>query len=80
MDELVQTITDTEDKTLAARRVLEKAFGEDQVWNTEELRKDFEVESFLAPTVTVIRKSDQQKGTLEFTDRPRFYYNFVNWD
>ena len=47
-----------------------------QVWNTKELQQDFEVLSFLAPYVTVRRKSDNQMGSLVFQHNPRFYYNF----
>lgn len=57
------------------RAEFEKEYG--QVWNTTELQKDFKVLSFLAPFVMVIRKSDNQKGTLEFNHDPRFYFNFV---
>ena len=47
-----------------------------QVWNTKELQQDFDVLSFLAPYVTVRRKSDNQMGSLAFQHDPRFYYNF----
>lgn len=43
---------------------------------TEELRKEFEVLSFAAPYVVVIRKSDGIKGSMEFTHNPRYYFNF----
>lgn len=56
------------------REDFEKAFG--QVWDTTELQEDYHVKSFLAPLVIVERKSDGQRGTLDFTHRPRFYYNF----
>jgi hypothetical protein len=46
------------------------------VWDTQELTEEFEVEGFLAPFVVVVRKSDQQKGSLEFQHSPRFYFNF----
>jgi hypothetical protein len=48
----------------------------DQRWTTDELRRDFEVLSFLAPFVYVRRKADGAKGTMEFTHSPRFYFNF----
>ena len=56
------------------REVLEKERG--QVWNTEEVSKDFEITGFMAPYVVVIRRSDNIKGTLEFQDMPRYYYDF----
>lgn len=48
-----------------------------EAWDTEALRRDFEVHSFLAPFVVVSRKADGVKGTLEFTHSPRVYFNFV---
>ena len=56
------------------RAALEAQYG--QVWNTEELSRDFEVVGFMAPYVVVRRKSDGQKGSLEFRHSPRFYFNF----
>ena len=47
-----------------------------EVWDTAELQRDFHVKSFLAPLVIVERKSDGQRGTLDFTHWPRFYFNF----
>ena len=56
------------------RAELEKSFG--KVWNTTELQEDFTVSGFMAPFVVVVRKKDKQRGSLEFTHMPRFYYNF----
>ena len=56
------------------REDYETLYGE--VWDTTELTRDFHVKSFLAPCVFVERKSDGQKGTLDFTHHPRFYFNF----
>jgi len=53
------------------RKALEAKYG--QVWNTQELTRDFEVLGFAAPLVSVRRKSDGQKGALEFQHHPRFY-------
>ena len=58
-----------------SRQALEKEHG--QVWDTDELSRDFEVKGFMAPFVVVKRKSDGKVGSLEFQARPRFYYNFV---
>lgn len=57
-----------------SREALQAKYG--QVWNTDELRRDFDVEGFLAPYVVVRRKSDGQRGTLEFQHEPRLYFNF----
>jgi hypothetical protein len=56
------------------RETLEAQYG--QVWDTSELTEDFDVSGFMAPYVVVVRKSDNQKGTLEFTHSPRYYMSF----
>ena len=58
----------------ADRATLEARHG--QVWDTEQLRRDFEVLEFAAPYVVVRRKSDGVLGSLEFQHEPRFYFNF----
>jgi hypothetical protein len=48
-------------------------------WTTEELTRDFDVEGFMAPYVVVRRKSDGQRGSLQFTGgggEPRIYWDF----
>ena len=57
-----------------SREALEAEHG--QVWNTEELQKDFAVRGFMAPSVVVKRKSDQKDGTLKFQHVPRFYFSW----
>jgi hypothetical protein len=57
------------------RAELERKFG--TVWNTEELARDFKVESFLAPFVVVKRKSDGKMGSLMFQHAPRYYFSFT---
>lgn len=49
----------------------------ERVWNTPELAEEFIVEGFLAPYVLVRRRSDGQRGSMEFRHSPRFYFNFV---
>lgn len=58
------------------RKQLEFRCGKENVWDTEELGRDFEVDSFLAPFVIVIRKSDRKRGALMFQHLPRFYFQF----
>jgi len=58
-----------------SREALEAQYG--QVWDTSELGQYFEVLGFMAPFVVVRRKSDGQKGSLEFQHHPRFYFNFA---
>ncbi len=57
-----------------ARTLLELEHG--KIWDTNELQKDFNVESFLAPYVVVVRKHDGVKGSLLFQHSPRFYWGF----
>ena len=57
-----------------SREALEAEYG--QVWTTTELSQDFEVLGFAAPLVVVRRKSDAKKGSLEFQQSPRFYFNW----
>lgn len=52
----------------AERAKLEEQHG--QVWDTDELRRDFEVTAFLAPFVGVRRKSDGAEGTMMFQHSP----------
>jgi hypothetical protein len=56
------------------REALEAQYG--QVWDTQELQRDYEGFSFLAPFCGVTRKSDGKKGSLLFQHLPRFYWGF----
>jgi len=47
-----------------------------QVWDTEEMKRDYSVLGFGAPFVIVTRKSDGVRGSLMFSRSPRFYFNF----
>ena len=58
-----------------SREALETEHG--QVWDTQELQRDFQVLSFAAPLVIVKRKSDGQHGAILFQHNPRFYFQFV---
>jgi hypothetical protein len=46
-------------------------------WDTEALTREFEVLGFAAPYVVARRRSDGVKGSLEFTHRPRVYFNWT---
>jgi len=46
------------------------------VWDTEQLRADFEVEQFAAPFVMVVRRADNVRGLLMFQHQPRFFFDF----
>jgi hypothetical protein len=56
------------------REELEAKHG--QVWDTKELQQDYDVSGFLAPFISVTRKSDGVKGSMLFQASPRFYYGF----
>ena len=57
-----------------SRETLEAAYGE--VWDTNQLREQFDVVGFLAPLVIVRRKTDGLKGTVLFQHSPRLYFQF----
>jgi len=59
-----------------SREQLESVYG--QVWDTDEVSRDFEILGFMAPFVAVRRRSDGKKGSLEFQVHigHRFYFNF----
>jgi hypothetical protein len=64
------------DSDAAVRRAeLEAQYG--QVWDTNEVRRDFEIKGFMAPLVVATRRSDGQLGSLEFSASPRFYFNWI---
>jgi hypothetical protein len=58
-----------------SREELEKIYG--QVWDTDQLRTDFDVHGFMAPFILVTRKRDNQKGTLMFQHNERYYFSFT---
>jgi len=57
-----------------SREALEATHG--QVYDTQQLREQFEVLGFMAPLVVVRRRSDGAKGSLYFQHDPRLYYGF----
>ena len=57
----------------AERQRLEAQHG--KVWSSAELFAAFEVIGFAPPYVVVRRKADGSMGSLEFQNRPRFYFN-----
>ena len=54
------------------RKVIEERVG--QVWNTDEVTKEFNIEGFLAPLCYGTHRETGVKITLAFTHSPRFYY------
>jgi hypothetical protein len=51
-------------------------YGEDNVWDTDGVQREFEIIGFMAPFCVARRKADNVKGSLEFCHSPRFYFNF----
>jgi len=58
------------------RTRLEAKYGVGNVWDTDEVTREFEIIGFMAPFVVAIRRSDNVKGSLTFQHEPRFYFNF----
>jgi len=56
------------------RAALEERHG--TVYDSDEIREQFEVTSFAAPFMLVRRKSDGARGSLMFQHSPRFYWGF----
>lgn len=74
-EEVRQKLFAANNAEAGSREDLEAKHG--QVWDTTQLRADFEVVGFGAPFVEVVRKSDRAKGSLEFQHDPRFYWGFT---
>ena len=53
---------------------LERQYG--QVWDTDQLRADFEVVGFAAPFVVAKDRTTGVTGSLEFQHNPRVYFNW----
>ena len=56
------------------REALERDYGE--VMDTSAVNMKYQVISFMAPYVLVVRLSDGKRGTLKFTHLPRWYHSF----
>ncbi len=59
------------------RQRLIDQYGEGNVWNTDELQKEFEVQSFAAPFCIVRQRSTGKRGAVSFQHSPRFYFDFI---
>ena len=58
------------------RQRLENTHGKGNVYNTEELRTQFEVIGFMAPFCIVLNRKTGEKGTFMFQHSPRLYFGF----
>lgn len=59
----------------ANRAKLQERHG--QVWDHEQMQKEFSVRGFLAPYVMVTNKETGARGVLEFQNSPRFYFRWT---
>jgi len=57
------------------RKTLEATHG--QVWDEEQLAQEFKVTAIIDEQVVVVRKADNQVGSMTFQNLPRFYFDFV---
>jgi hypothetical protein len=64
-----------EDEAQARVQLIEQ-YGEDNVWNSDEVSEAFSFEAFMAPFAVVVRKVDGVKGSVQFVHDPRFYFGF----
>lgn len=64
----------TQQLSSSTREQLEDTYAE--VMDTKEAIERYQFLSFLAPFVSVRRRSDGMRGSLEFQHTPRYYYNF----
>lgn len=67
-------MTSEQQEKIAERKRLQERWGD--VWNTQEAQEAFVIQGFGSPFVSVTRKSDGTRGSLEFQHMPRFYFNF----
>jgi hypothetical protein len=74
VSEINGAVESNSEETERAR--LEKIHGVGNVWDTDEISKNFEIIGFMAPFCVVRRRSDDVKGSVEFQHNPRFYFNF----
>lgn len=70
---IINSEVESQDKD-SERTRLEALHG--KVYSTDELSTEFVVESFMAPYIVCTNKQTKERGTMEFQDRPRFYFNF----
>jgi hypothetical protein len=50
--------------------------GHKEIMTTDEMREKYEVIGFGMGLCVVRRRSDGQRGSLDFTHMPRFYFDF----
>ena len=66
------------DKIINTEPRSEEAFttAGEEVWNTEEVQKEFEILGFKKPFALAIRKSDGARGTFLFQTMPKLFFSW----
>ena len=73
-EDIRRTMTAESNAQPGSREHLEQQHG--QVWDTQELQRDFVVLGFCAPFVIVAEKESGRRGSLLFQHSPRLYHSF----
>jgi len=73
-EDIRRTMTTEINAEPGSREHLEQQHG--QVWDTQELQRDFVVLGFCAPFVVVAEKESGRRGSLLFQHSPRLYHSF----
>jgi hypothetical protein len=73
-EDIRRTMTAEINAQPGSREHLEQQHG--QVWDTQELQRDFIVLGFCAPFVIVAGKESGRRGSLLFQHSPRLYHSF----
>ena len=50
---------------------------DEELLSIDELIEKFDVDLHIAGYVIVTRKEDKARGTMKYSDSPRFYYGFI---
>lgn len=77
--EMIETGQSQKDLNAELYAAARRGDENDPTWTTAELQTEFDVLSFMAPFVTVRRKSDGKLGSLEFTHSPRIYFGWKEY-
>jgi len=73
----INTLADiTTESGLDHRALLEREYGADNVWDTQQLSARFEVLGFMAPFCIVRDRKTGAKGSVMFQHSPRFYFSY----
>lgn len=71
---LMATAIDEHSRT---KEFLEEKLGKGNVWDEEELKRDFDIHAEMAPCCIVVRKADGMPGVIGFQNKPKLYFGFI---